>query len=122
MPVYNDGKVLYGSRVLTLSSTGPCVADNISVSRPTTTIERTNEVGEPDGWVAIAAFETGTATIQLRDTATQYPKLGEVFPQDFDEDGTPENWVVTDVTQPEEKSTVRVMNIGFRRAYYPVTP
>lgn len=107
---YNDGSVLYGSRQLTLSSAGAVIADNIDVARPTNIIERTNYVNEPSGWVAVPNFVTGSATLQLSSTV---PVLGETFTTTFG--ASSEEFVIVDITQPEEKGSMKMVNITFRK-------
>jgi hypothetical protein len=48
MAVYNDGTLPYGSRLIQLtgSVTGAYVAESIEVTRPTTQIQRLDEIGQ----------------------------------------------------------------------------
>lgn len=74
----NDGAVRYGSRVLTINSVA-YVADNFTVTRPSKTIVRTNQLDEPSGQVSYADVATGSAQLQLADAAAREPALGDEF-------------------------------------------
>lgn len=112
---YLDGSVAYGARTLVIPTTtgDTFVADSFEVTRPTNVIERTTELGAPSGFVVVAGFVTGTATLQLPTTtpATAPPALGEVFEVDAEE------FVVTEVSQPETKDGLKTCNIAFRKTY-----
>ncbi len=90
MPIYNDQSVPFGSFVW-----GSRVLENVSLSFPSKIIERPNEIGEPNGWVAIRGFEHGTATMQIAD-AEDVPALGDVV-TDVLPGG---DWVIVDMTRP----------------------
>lgn len=109
---YNDGTVQYGSRVVTINAVA-YVADNIEITRPTNIIERTQEAGEPSGWVAVPGFPTGTATLQLASGATVIPTLGLTFSTDFGAGA--ETWAIVEVGQPEAKDAEKKVNITFRK-------
>lgn len=79
----NDGTVFYGSKVLTVGSSGggsggtTYVADNIELTRATGAILRTNELGEPSGRVMFKNdVDSFTCTLQLASSATVPPSLG----------------------------------------------
>lgn len=127
----NDGTVQYGSAVLaigtvaagnppTVSSTTNYVADNISISRPSKTIERTNELDEPSGQVSYAGFVTGSATLQLATSSTLVPVLGKGFSftsydPDGDGDTDAEVFYIDSVETPYAKDQERKVNITFRK-------
>lgn len=114
MPINNDGSVQYGSRVINLGSAS-YIADNIEVTRPSTIIERTNEVGEPNGQVAIAGFVTGSATLQLASGSATIPALGAEFAESFGAGS--ETFFVSEVSQPESKDGEKKVNVSFRKKY-----
>lgn len=128
----NDGTVQYGSAVLaigvitagsppTVGSTTNYVADNISISRPSKTIERTNEIDEPSGQVSYPGFVTGSATIQLATSSTLVPfhgkgfSLNSGFDPDNDADTDAEVFYIDSVEQPISKDAERKVNITFRK-------
>ena len=129
----NDGTVQYGSMVLsigavaagnppTLSGGVSFVADNIEISRPGKTIERTNELDEPSGQVSYAGFVTGSATLQLATSAILSPALGRGFTlsvHDGDSSGTVEaEWFYIDsLSTPFAKDGERKVTITFRKFY-----
>ena len=129
----NDGTVQYGSMVLsigavaagnppTLSGGVSFVADNIEISRPGKTIERTNELDEPSGQVSYAGFVTGSATLQYSASTILPPNLGEGFTvtvYDVDNNATNEAefFYIDSVSQPFAKDGERKVNITFRKIY-----
>jgi hypothetical protein len=130
----NDGTVQYGSAVLaigvvtagnppTVATTTNYVADNISISRPGKTIERTNELDEPSGQVTYAGFVTGSATIQLATSSALVPfhgkgfSLNSGFDPDNDADTDAEVFYIDSVDQPLTKDGERKVNITFRKFY-----
>ena len=113
---YNDGIVPYGSRVIKIPVTtgDDFVAESISVSRGTKIIERNNELGEPSGWVAVPAFVTGTATLQIA-TGNAAPLLGETFTATFVTSIGVETFVLSEVSQPEAEGDIKKATISFRK-------
>lgn len=120
--VYNDGVLPYGSRVLTITNPGvgavatTYIADNIQLTRPTTKIERRNELNEPTGKVTLRDFETGTATLQLATTSTVLPVLGATFSSTFG--AASENFYITHIDQPEAKDQDKKVNITFDKVEF----
>lgn len=116
--VSNDGSVQYGSRVLTIPTSGGTafVADNVELTRPTNIIEQTDQINEPSGQVVIAGFVTGSATVQMQ-ASVDPPVLGEEFDAEFDATTGSETFIVTEVTQPETKGEEKKANISFRKKY-----
>jgi hypothetical protein len=119
MAVYNDGSLPYGSRLIQLtgSVTGAYVAESIEVTRPTTQIQRLDEIGEPNSAVYIRNWATGTATLQLATTASLIPANGCTFAVSFDL--TPEIFVITQVGQPETSTTDKKITITFSEVINP---
>jgi len=129
----NDGTVQYGSLVLaigvvtaanppTIGTTVSYVADNVEISRPGKTIERTNELDEPSGQLSYAGFVTGSATIQLATSSTLVPGLGRGFTLTvFDTDNSgatdAEFFYIDSISTPYAKDGERKVNITFRKIY-----
>ena len=87
--LYNDGGVPLGSFLV-----NGMIAESVSLTFPSKIIERPNEIGEPNGWVAIAGFPHGTCTLQIA-SIDDVPALGTVL------DGLPGGtWVIVDMTRP----------------------
>lgn len=85
------------------TAVGTYILESISLTRPAKIIERPNQIGEPNGWVAVLGFEHGTCVIQIPAETSAYPQLGDWFEDTFDgTDANPEaeRWVITDITQP----------------------
>ncbi len=107
---YIDNAVPFGSRVEDIlrgtgsgTPVGTYILESISLTRPAKIIERPNQIGEPNGWVAVAGFQHGTCVIQIPLETSEYPKIGDWFDDTFDgSDASPsdERWVVVDITQP----------------------
>jgi hypothetical protein len=117
----NDGSVQYGSQVLVIGSAAGgvggsnYVADNIEISRPSKTIERTNHLDEPSGQVSYATFVTGSATVQLADDSAVVPKHGWEFTATFDSEFGAEVFYVDSISQPFSKDAETKVNITFRK-------
>lgn len=111
---YNDGTVQYGSRVLTINAV-TYVADNISVTRPTKEIERSNEIGEPSGSVGVPGFVNGSATLQLASGSTAEPQGGMTFTVTFDSAIGAETFYVTGPGRVENKEGEKKINITFKK-------
>ena len=95
----NDGTIPYGSKVLTVGSSGggsggtTYVADNIELTRSTGSILRTNELGEPSGRVLYKNdVDSFTCTLQLSTTSTVPPSLGWETTVTFDATSGAEIW------------------------------
>jgi len=121
MPVLNNTAVPYGSRVISLISSvgaakGSYVAENISISRPSTVIERRDEIGAPSGQVIIDNFVVGSATFQLATTASLIPAVGDYFATTFII-GTPETMSLSQIDQTENQLTDKKINVNFRKLY-----
>ena len=110
----NDGTVPYGSRVLNINSRN-YVATDIELTRTVEVIERFNEVGEPSGQVLIPRWVTGTATLQLSGSVPILPAQGGTFSASFS--GSSENFMVSELTQPESQLADKVVRITFRKTY-----
>lgn len=129
----NDGTVQYGSMVLaigtltagsppTLGTTVNYIADNVDISRPSKTIERTSEIDEPNGQVSYLTFVTGSATVQLATGSTLAPQFGRGFTLSvFDTDNSGavdvEFFYIDSVSTPFVKDGERKVNITFRKIY-----
>lgn len=128
MATKNNGTVQHGSRVLTIGSasggTGGTayVADNFNVTRPTKTIERTNELDAPSGQVTYETFVTGSATLQLAADTTKAPLLGHEFTVTglLPDSGSPsaptaEIFYLSEVGHVETNNGEKKVNVSFRK-------
>ena len=112
--VKNDGTVQFGSRVLTINAV-TYVADDVTVNRPTITVERPDELGEPDGQYTRAAQVTGTATLQLATGSTVIPTLGLEFTETFVASIGAETFYLDNVDQVESNQSEKKVNVNFRK-------
>lgn len=111
---YNDGGVPYGSRVLSINSVN-YVAEDIVRTAPFKAIDRTNQLGEPSGHVAVPDFVTGTATLQLAANSTAKVEGGMTFITNFI--GSNETFVITEVGQPESREDAKKQSVSFKKVY-----
>jgi hypothetical protein len=128
MSFYNDNAVPFGSRVETLkrggtsnfTEIGEFVFENISLTLPSKIIERPNQIGEPNGWVATNGFGTGTAVLQIATESTEYPRRGDWFEDTFnievDEPGIGSHWVIVEMTAPFEMGGYHKCNVSLRHS------
>jgi hypothetical protein len=109
-PQFNDGALPYGSRVEVFNrvngpgSTGVLgnyILENISISRPTTLIQRFDQIGGPTGSVGVPKHVTGSATSQLAATTTTFLRNGDWFSDTFDSSLGLEYFYIYDVEHPE---------------------
>jgi hypothetical protein len=131
MSTYNDNSVPFGSRteVIKRGSTsaptvvGTFIFESISLTRPSKIIERPNQIGEPNGWVAVSGFIHGTATIQIAEIDSGYPKIGDWFVDTFVEDDNnnslDETFVIVEMTQPYAMADYWKCNVTLRLATNP---
>lgn len=112
--IYNDTQIPYGSRLVQMNATGTIyIAEDISITRPTTVIERFNELNEPSGQVIIGGFVTGNGTMQLPTSTSRIPSLGDTFTASFS--GSAETFIVSNIGQAENQGTERKVTFEFRK-------
>ncbi len=125
---YNDGTVQYGARTWVirlpdaLTERDTYEADNITINRPTKSIDRTNHLGEPTGSVGVADFVTGSASLQLDADAAKEPLNGDLIICDGTVNDhmigtTDETFFVTSVSRTETKDGEKKVNITFKKKY-----
>lgn len=140
---YVDNAVPFGSRIETIkrgdvttggTPVGTYILESISLTHPSKIIERPNHIGEPNGWVAVQGFSHGTCVIQIPTDASEYPKIGDWFQDEFNittlfgeqgvvgslQERSPTDtvtWVIVDITQPfaiadyfKANATIRLQN------------
>ena len=114
MPTTNDGDVPYGSFVVTIGTT-PFVAENLTPSRPSTRIERRDELNEPSGQVIMPDFETATMTLQRPTTSEPLPDVGDVLTAPTNS-GLTGTQYVTDVGATFDQGEDQKFNITVHKA------
>lgn len=129
--VYNDGNIQYGSFIATVmgppqpNGTQRCIQimESFSAARPTKRINRSDEIGGPNGFVLVRAQGTASGVLQMGDSTVARPKVGDWFTQTLDPDIGPERWVIETLTDPREPQTYWKSNITCALATFPaVTP
>lgn len=109
IPYLTTATLPYGSRVVTIDSVA-YIANNFSVSQSLNVIERTTELGAPNGAVGIQTARTGSAQLQLASTSTSAPEAGDVLTVDT------VGYFITEVSKPEEAQGFKVVDISFRES------
>lgn len=131
MSFFNDNAVPFGSRVETVcrggtsnfTEVGEYIFESISLTLPSKVIERPDQIGEPNGWVATKGFGHGTAVLQIATESTNYPRRGDWFADTFnievDEPDIGSTWVIVDMTAPFEQNGYHKCNVTLRHAINP---
>jgi hypothetical protein len=109
IPYLTSATLPYGSRVLTIDSVG-YIANNFSTSQSLNVIERTTELGAPNGAVGIQQARTGSAQLQLATSTTTVPDVGDEFAANS------VTFFLTEVSRPEEAQGFKVIDISFRES------
>ena len=108
IPYLNSPTLPYGSRVLSIGAT--YIANSFSTSQSLNVIERTTELGAPNGVVGIQVARTGSAQLQLATSSTAVPSAGT----EFTADGV--TFFITEVGRPEEAAGFKAVDISFRES------
>jgi hypothetical protein len=111
----NDGNVPYASFIVTVASVG-YVAENLNPSRPSTIIERRNQLGAPSGQVIIPDFETATMTLQRPTTSTDLPSIGASATIPSGAGLGSGTWYASDVGAAYDAGEVQKFNVTVRKA------
>lgn len=136
-PTYTDNQVPIGSIVATLYTGGGsgssylanAVFDDVTINLPGKVVERTNEIGQDNGWTLVANTinsagppVTGTATIQIPTTVSGNSLSGKWFKYAFDPSSTAQaQMVICDVTDPRSKDGYFKCNVTLRLSRTPPT-
>jgi hypothetical protein len=113
MATYNDANVPYGSAVITIGGVG-FVAESITITEPSTTIEVRNQIGEPSGQVTIPGFITGSTPLQFPTTAQVAPTIGATFLYAAN-GATSTTYYVSEVGQPVTQMDIKKAQLSFRK-------
>jgi len=133
---YTDNQVPIGSIVATITSAPPSTAavitnavfDDVTLNLPGKVVERTNEIGQDNGWALIATTlasglpVNGTGTVQVPTAATSNQLGGKAFAYAFDGSSTATSkFVITDTSIPYAKDGYYKVNVTFRLSRTPAT-
>lgn len=113
LPYTTSAGLPYGSRVLTISAVA-YIANNFRVSQAGKLLERTTELGAPNGVVLIDTAYTGTAELQLASTATAFPNVSMTFSAFVPQENANLNFFITEVGAPETSDQWKNIDITFR--------
>ena len=118
-PTYNDQSVPFGSRTEIISSgtnSVTAVMEDINITHPTKTIERPDQIGQPNGFVLVGGLPTGTAVLQVPTTSSYQPHVGDTFTDTFLGSAT-ETWVISQVGVPITIGSYRKVNVSLVMAH-----
>src|SRR5262245_47732026 len=127
MATYNDGSVPFGSRSEDIkrgvggTDVGTYIFENISIKRPRRVIERSDEIGQPNGYVIIPGFVTATSVLQIPTEDANPPQIGDWFEDTFDTDIGQERYVIAEVDRPLAQHDYHKCNITLRLSPNPPT-
>lgn len=130
---YNDNAVQYGSITADIkknalggpyttaaaTAVGTFVLENVTLNRPSKVVERSNEVGAPNGWAAQNAQVGGSCVVQMGAAGTNWPRNGNWFEHTFDTEIGVERFVLLDCGQPFEQQGYYKVNATLKRAHFP---
>lgn len=112
-----DGNPGYGSLVLTFSTAGAFLAENITPSRPVQTARDRKSTGEPQNSRYTTDFNSFTATLQAPATFSGWPQFGETVTVTLDSNYGAEVWILMppEVPLTNDPSTLRKINITMQK-------
>lgn len=113
LPYSTSAGLPYGSRVLSIGGVS-YIANNFRVEQAGKLLERTTELGAPNGAVMIDTAYTGTAEVQLAANTTVYPNISMTFSTRVDSENANLNFFLTTVGAPESADQWKFVDIQFR--------
>jgi len=126
--VFNDNQVAFGSRFEFIGSppgSNLYSVENIRLNYPTKTIERSDPIGQPYGFVLVKGQPTGTCTIQVTAEGnatpvgggvTTMPNLGDYMIDNFK--AANEKWVIASLGAPYEQGGYRKVDVTIIQALF----
>lgn len=123
MPTTPPGSVIdgvgvgYGSALLTFSTSGAYIAENITINRPVQIATDRKTDGEPNRQRITADFITGSATLQAPAGTAGWPVFGEYFTLTTDDNYGAEIFFLMppEVQYTNDATALRKIPITFRR-------
>ena len=109
-PLWNDGTVQYGSRVITVRDYAnnvfdSYVCDGFTMRRPAMVIKRKDQEGRPSGSAGVKDFVEGTANgIQLASSSTKEPLNGYTLTVTLDNGIGAETFIMHDIQRTESST------------------
>lgn len=125
--VFNDNSIPYGSFIIPSilrGQTGPvsvltnAIMENFTVQRPTKEVERTDQIGGPNGFALVNAQESATGVIQIATSVSNNPQRGDYFTLTVDAAIGAEKWVIKEISQPYEMNGYWKQNVQLKKAYF----
>lgn len=114
LPYLTTSTLPYGSRTITIGPT-LYIANSFNAVKAAAVIRRQNELGAPNGAVAIDDPGTATMQLQLASTSTSYPQVGVTFVTSTHWNSTT-TFFVQSVGAPEEQRGFKVVDVSAEEA------
>lgn len=116
---YSTATLPWGSFVLTTTSGNAngtsYIVQSWEVTETGTLLERTTELGAPNGAVLIENARTGRCTLQLASTSTVAPDRGDEFALTLRANTSNVSFFFTEVSLPRETNAFHMVNASFRQ-------
>ena len=115
MSISPDGNSLYGSFLLTITTTSgdeDYVAESFDTSFPVDVVTLQNEDGNDKANVYISRSPEGSATLQV-DNSQKLPEVGDVF--DTTIDSTTHTFLITETSIARSNTDFAKVSISFRK-------
>lgn len=113
LPYSTSAGLPYGSRILTISTVS-YIANNWRVEQQGKLLERSTELGAPNGAVLIDAPYTGSATLQVAANTTAFPNISMTFSAYVPQENANLNFFLTQVGAPEDQDQWKLIDVQFR--------
>ena len=112
-----DGSPGYGSLVITFSSAGAFIAENINPSRPVQTARDRKTTGEPGRSRYTTDFNSFTCVLQAPATFSGWPVFGETATLTIDSNYGAETWICMPPEAPitNDPSALRKLNVTMQK-------
>jgi hypothetical protein len=110
---YNPNSIPYGSRILTINSVA-YIANNFRVNNDADILERKTELGAPNGFIMLRKPYTGTAELQLANTAIAFPNISLTFSAFVSAENANLNFAISGTGNPEVQDQIKLCDITFR--------
>ena len=126
--IFNDNQIPFGSRFEFIGSPPGAnlfSVENITLNYPTKTVERSDPIGKPYGFVLVKGQPTGSCTIQISTEGnaaavgggqTTMPALGDYMVDNFKDAN--EKWVISSLGAPYEQNGYRKVNANLIQALF----
>lgn len=112
LPYSTSANLPYGSRILSINSL-PYIANRFRVEMSGDVKRRKTEVGAPNGAFMLRQPYTGTAELQIANTAVAFPNVSLEFSAFVPQENANLNFFLSAVGAPEEQDNWKFCDITF---------